>query len=136
MRRTVFKVQADKTPLSRGSGLRRSARTKLKAGRRTNDWIKVRRKLKVQYEAAGITQCELGYSGCKRDTWLSFAHGRKRRHLRGDELETLTILCCTSCHQIIEYLKPEEMLAIVQGVIAAREAGITTLTKTVRRPLT
>jgi hypothetical protein len=102
------------------SSLRRSGR--LKAGRRTNDWIKIRRKLKVQYEAAGITQCELGYEGCKRDTWLSFAHGRKRRHLQGDELETLTILCCTCCHDKIEYLKPEEMLAIVRNVIFQRKA--------------
>ena len=118
-----IKVDADKSikppRLSRVARLRRGG--KLRAGKRTNEWIAVRRRLKVQYEAAGITRCELNYDGCKRDTWLSFAHGKKRRHLQGDELETLVCLACTHCHEIIERLPEAEMCQIVKDVIQRRE---------------
>lgn len=92
----------------------------LRAGKRTKAWETTRAKLKVEYQAKGITECELGYDGCKRDDWLSFAHGRKRRHLVGDELATLTILACTPCHARIEALPEAAMLAIVQSVISER----------------
>lgn len=94
---------------------------RLKAGRKTKAWEATRRKLKVKYAAMGVTFCELRYEGCKRDDWLSFAHGRKRRHLAGNELETLTILACTPCHDQIEALTESEMCAIVLNVIAARK---------------
>ena len=93
---------------------------RLKPGRKIKAWTAERRKLKVKYAQMGITSCELGYQGCKRDDWLSFAHGRKRRKLEGDELSTLTILACVPCHDKIEFLPADEMLTIVQGVIANR----------------
>lgn len=105
-------------PLLRGK--RRSARSTLKAGARMKAWESTRARLKVKFAAQGIVTCELGYPGCKRDDWLSFAHGRKRRKLIGDELETLTILACTPCHDVIERMAPEGMLAIVQSVISER----------------
>ncbi len=92
----------------------------LKAGKKTKRWQAVRAKLKVQFAAKGITSCELGYEGCKRDDWLSFAHGRKRTRLQGNELESLTILACTPCHDVIERMSPEAMLAIVRSVISER----------------
>jgi hypothetical protein len=97
-----------------------SRSTPLKAGRKTKEWDRVRARLKVKYAAMGITTCELGYPGCKYDDWLSFAHGRKRRYLVGDELESLVILCCCNCHSRIEVMPPEAMLAIVQSVISER----------------
>jgi len=83
----------------------------------------VRQRLKVEFAAMGITSCELRYQGCKRDDWLSFAHGRKRRKLEGNELATLTILCCVPCHDAIEFLPPDEMLRIVNDTIAARKVA-------------
>lgn len=106
-----------KKPL--GASLRRG-NGRLKAGRKTKEWESVRRQLKVEYDAMGITTCELRYEGCKYDDYLSFAHGRKRRKLIGDELRTLTILCCTPCHDKIEFLPPDEMLRIVIDTIAKR----------------
>lgn len=101
---------------------RPKATPKLKAGPRTKEWDRVRAILKVEFEAMGITSCELNYSGCKRDDWLSFAHGLKRRHLQGDQLKTLTILSCTPCHDVIERLPEAEMCAIVESVIENRAA--------------
>lgn len=96
-------------------------RGRLKAGRRTKDWIKVRRELSTEFAARGITSCELKMEGCWGEGALGFAHGRKRRHLEGDELKTLTILACNPCHDKIECLLPEEMLTTVESVIANRE---------------
>jgi hypothetical protein len=95
----------------------------LKAGRKVKAWEATRRELKVKYAAMGITSCELRYEGCKRDDWLSFAHGRKRRKLEGDELSTLTILACTPCHAKIEFLPADEMLRIIESVITNRKAA-------------
>ncbi len=97
---------------------------RLKAGKRTKAWEAARRALKLKYAQMGITSCELRYPGCKGDDWLSFAHGRKRRNLVGDELSTLTILCCTPCHDKIEFLLPDEMLRIVNDTIAARKEAV------------
>jgi hypothetical protein len=94
---------------------------RLRAGKRTKEWIAVRHRLKVRFEAMGIMVCELNYPGCHRDGSLGFAHGRKRRHLKGDELKSLVILTCNHCHDAIEYLGSEPMLEIVQDVIASRE---------------
>lgn len=77
-------------------------------------------KLKVEFEKQGITNCELGYPGCTRTEFLSWAHGRKRRKLQGDELVTLVILACINCHDRIEYMGHESMLSIVESVIAER----------------
>jgi hypothetical protein len=118
---STFKVHAEKNSQLKRSSMRRNGRSRLKAGRRTNDWMRVRRILSREFAAAGITSCELKLEGCWGDRALGFAHGRKRRHLKGDELQTLTILSCNICHDKIEYLPPEEMLAIVQDVIERRE---------------
>lgn len=96
---------------------------RLKAGKRSKAWAATRARLKAKHEATGIKECELRYDGCKRDDWLSFAHGRKRRHLVGNELETLTIVACTPCHAAIERLPEAEMCAIVETVIANRKVA-------------
>lgn len=93
---------------------------RLKAGRKTNAWTKVRRELSKEFLAQGIVSCELKYDGCWGEAALSFAHGRKRRHLKEGELKTLTILACTPCHDKLEYLRPEEMLTIVENIICDR----------------
>jgi hypothetical protein len=106
-------------PMKR-SAMNRSVRPVKKLGKKSKQWIAVRRRLKVEFQALGIMSCELRYEGCAGDTMLGFAHGRKRRHLKGDELETLTILACNHCHDAIEYLGPEKMLEIVERAIARR----------------
>lgn len=122
---STFKVKPGAKSMKRGGKLKRSAmklsqRPIKKAGKKSKQWIVVRRRLKIEFEAIGITSCELRYEGCAGDTMLGFAHGRKRRHLKGDELEMLTILACNNCHDKIEYLGPERMLEIVERTIQQR----------------
>lgn len=93
---------------------------RLRAGRRMNEWSKVRRKLSLDFASKGITSCELGYEGCWREKALGWAHGRKRRHLQGDELTALVILACNPCHDKIERLPEAKMCGIVTDVIANR----------------
>lgn len=97
-----------RTPLVRGTG------RKTKANKRANA------KLKIVFEGRELTTCELGYPNCTRGSFLTWAHGRKRRKLQAGELETLVILACINCHNRIENLGPEGMLAIVESVIAER----------------
>ncbi len=92
-------------------------------GKKTREWESVRRRLAVKFTEMGITTCELGYEGCRRNDYLSWAHGRKRRHLVGDELESLVILACQPCHQQIERLFEEDMCSIVMDVIEARKVA-------------
>lgn len=106
--------------IKRGTKRLHSVRPMKKIGKRGKRWIAVRRRLSIEYAAKGITSCELHYEGCFGEGALGFAHGRKRRHLKGDELETLTILACNPCHDKIEFLPAEEMLRIVQEVITSR----------------
>ncbi len=89
-------------------------------GRKTNEWAVTIQRIKKRFSGLGIERCELGYEGCWRDNALSIAHGKKRRKLGGDELETLTILACIPCHQILEAKPPEAMLAKVRSVISER----------------
>ncbi len=89
-------------------------------GKKSRNWIVVRRRLSVEFAALGVTSCELRYEGCQGARMLGFAHGRKRRHLKGDELETLVILACNPCHDKIEYLGPERMFEIVASTIQRR----------------
>lgn len=118
MRRTQLKSSYN---WKRSNPLRRSRMKGV--GKATKEWNAVRRRLKVQYEAAGITECELGYPGCTRDNFLSFAHGRKRRHLQGDELEKLVCLACLNCHERIERLPESAMCGVVELVISERSSN-------------
>lgn len=101
------------TPLRRTNSLKR-------LGRRGKDNKRANAKLKRHFEAMGLTTCELGYPGCTRDDFLSWAHGKKRRKLEGDELETCVVLACLNCHSRLEVMPHEGMLCIVLSVIAER----------------
>ena len=102
------------------STLRKPRKPMNKVGPRTQEWTTVRARLKRRFDAAGITSCELGYPGCWNDEALGFAHGRKRRHLKDNEIETLVVLACNPCHDRIETLPAPQMLRIVQAAIAVR----------------
>lgn len=115
-------------PMARGaSTLRRSwmarGRSRLGPGKQTAENLTSNARLKVRFAALGITSCELfGFlvHDCTRDNYLTWAHGRKRRKLLEGELDTLVILACQNGHNAIEFLQPEEMLAIVQDAIERR----------------
>lgn len=90
-----------------------------RAGKKTKAWEKARAELKVEHESMGITTCELRYEGCWNDDALGFAHAAKRRKLTSVDLKH-AIVACGSCHDKIEFLKPEEMERIVNETIHNR----------------
>lgn len=75
----------------------------MKLGKKTKEWNKARVKLKRIYEEKGITTCELRFSGCSINNFLSFAHKYKRNDPRCVHDFLGTILCCINCHNRIEY---------------------------------
>ena|ERR1051326_7363702 len=91
--------------------------------KKKQSWDTIRRRLKKQFGEFGITTCELQNKLdhiCTYNNYLSFAHGLKRRHLKGNELETLTILICINAHQIIEAWPEKEMELLVRKTIKER----------------
>ena len=91
-------------------------------GEKVSAWSKTRDELILRFEKAGITQCELRYSGCWKNNALSFAHSKKRRFITSQEEMVEVVLCCTSCHQIAEY--SPDMYEIVRRVIASRKVEV------------
>lgn len=91
-----------------------------RAGKKTKEWDAARKILKGKFQRARITTCELGYAKCMHDSFLSFAHAKKRRFLKPDELQEV-ILCCQPCHQIIEQMPYALMYEAVQKIIDSRK---------------
>lgn len=77
---------------------------------------KIRPQLKKQFEALGLTRCEI----CRSAFGLSFAHSRKRRNITTVDLLEEVILACASCHHEIEMLGEERMCLRVIEVIKNR----------------
>jgi hypothetical protein len=63
-------------------------------------WNRVRKELKVQFEEAGITRCELRLTDCTPTNYLGFAHTTKRRDVK--DLKKV-VLACANCHSKVDY---------------------------------
>lgn len=93
-----------------------------KGGHRTWQWARTRAKLKVRFERAGITRCELRVcTGCTGSHYLSFAHAVKRRFITTQQELEEVALACLACHQTIEAFNHEDMKSIVRLAISERE---------------
>jgi len=92
-------------------------------GKKGLAWEKVRRELKVKFQRAGITACEIRGHGCWYDNGLGFAHAKKRRNLGPGELSVVALACCV-CHDRIEILPEQEMAEIVMRIIDSRKAPV------------
>lgn len=86
---------------------------------KTTQWAKIRKELKKEFEAKGITKCEMGLPGCWRDNGLSFAHLDKRRYLKEEDLKEV-VLTCISCHQFVEYKGRPIMRSMLTKAIKRR----------------
>lgn len=87
-------------------------------------WPALRAKLKVRFERAGLTRCEIGYVGCKGGLFLGFAHSKKRRNITTQAEREEVALACVACHQLIEIGPEAEMTQIVREIIAKRETAV------------
>ena len=92
----------------------------LKPGKRTLEWVRRRAKLKVRFQRAGITRCEVMYPGCQGNYALSFAHIDKRRFLKGDELDMVVLACIFNCHKKLEAMPRAVMKLEVLRIIKER----------------
>lgn len=88
-------------------------------GKKTAEWIKVRKWLKDHFRFAGIEMCEARLSGCWYENALSFAHCRKRRKLLEGEIYHVALLCIP-CHNLYELLSHEEMHTAIHELIDKR----------------
>lgn len=83
---------------------------------RNRRWPQIRAKLKKQFEAAGITSCEI----CGSSFALSFAHRLKRRFITTmEELSTVALLCQMH-HTEIEHSGHQPMYEAITNLIAMR----------------
>ncbi len=84
-------------------------------------WNKARKELKVQFEEAGITRCELRLPDCTPNNYLGFAHTTKRRDVK--DLKKV-VLSCANCHSKVEYAchrwTGKHMEEYLEGIIANR----------------
>jgi putative intracellular protease/amidase len=91
---------------------------RLSSKERAKKWPQVRAKLKRQFEAMGITCCEI----CGSSFALSFAHRLKRRFITTmDELATAALLC-QQHHTQIEHSGHERMFETITQIISSRDA--------------
>lgn len=83
------------------------------------EWNNARRVLKKEYEKRGIMTCELRFSGCYYNNFLSFAHRYKRNDPRCEHTFNGTILACIPCHEKIEYDRglTEEMFTKLRDTV-------------------
>lgn len=117
-------TQNTKRPVTR-SNFPAPARNGLqKKGKKTREWDKVRAKLKVAFEKAGITSCEIKCEGCWLDAGLGFAHSVKRRFITTPELMAEAALACINCHNLIEAMPHTRMADVVRTVIAHRPVPV------------
>lgn len=85
-------------------------------GKRGREWENARRRLKKKFFELGIDFCEI----CGSRFGLSFAHSKKRRHIEGDELTEVALVCIHPCHAELERLPEPEMTAKVRSIISNR----------------
>jgi hypothetical protein len=86
---------------------------------KVSKWNTARRKLKVQFERAGQTRCQL----CGSGMFLGFAHRLKRRYITTDDELSIAALLCVQCHEKLEYGPKDEMYEVVTRLHHAALGG-------------
>lgn len=93
-----------------------NTRGELTPKERNSKWNHIRRQLKQEFEAMGVTRCEV----CQGTFALSFAHTRKRRNQHSiADLREVALLCQTHHHEY-EMLGEERMHQAITAIIALR----------------
>ena len=107
-------------PIRRGGRLRRDGGGLKKVGKVGRRNARALGVFKRECARLGIERCELRFEGCTGTENLTWAHGRKRRHLKEGELETFAVVACASCHWKAEKRGEPVMTPIIERCIAGR----------------
>lgn len=112
-----------RTPLKRGSkslkrtAMKRSQKPINKVGPKTDDWRKAWRFLKPRLEAVNRTRCEFAFIPHECGKFLTPAHSKKRRMMKGPDIYHVA-LACINVHRILdEQMSHEEMESAVMRAI-------------------
>jgi hypothetical protein len=88
-------------------------------GRKTREWEKIRRELKIRFERVGIISCEIRLKQCWGGYALSFAHTKKRADMLPGDIE-IAVLACAPCHTAVEGMKKDAMQSLLESIILER----------------
>jgi hypothetical protein len=119
LRRSPMKPR--RSPLSRPRASAKRSRERIrKVGKVGLKNARALRVFKRECARLGIERCEVRYMGCTGEptTW---AHGRRRRFLKGDELERFAVAACIPCHTTLDQkMSHEECAREVARIIQLR----------------
>lgn len=96
----------------------------MKRGKKTRAWDKTRATLKKEFMRLGVTACELRYEGCKINSFLGFAHSKRRRFINDEETLREVCLACQNCHQILDRMSHADTEAKVKEIIESRATRV------------
>lgn len=99
------------------SAMKRAARPMNKIGPRTEDWRRAWRWLKPRLEAADRVRCEFGFIPHECGGFLTPAHSKKRRLMKGPEIYHVAIACVNVHRLLDEQMAHEEMESAVMRAI-------------------
>lgn len=115
---TRTQVPVTRQPLTRKTPPKR--KSKLRSVSAKAWWPKLRRKLKVVFEEAGIVRCE----ACGSNFALSFAHAEKRRFIVTPQQQQEVALLCQEDHDKVETMHHALMAASVRRIISNRDTPV------------
>lgn len=115
MKRSYLK----RTPFKSSSNVNARREAKWGVGRKTKANRKANAQLVKEY--IGERYCEARFPHeCTGQHFLTWAHNAKRR--KNPNLLHAALICCNA-HNVIEFLPPEQMKQIVDGIIERRKAA-------------
>lgn len=113
MKRSAFRRPSFEELKAKGERIKPA----LGKGKKVKAWDATRADLKPDFQARGITSCEIKLPGCWRDNGLGFAHTKKRRNVV--DLRRV-VLACNVCHDYWEAKPESEMEAALEAIITER----------------
>lgn len=75
-------------------------------------WKRLLPKLKAEFEAMGVTRCEI----CGGTFALSFAHRKKRRMISDEQELRYVVLLCQKHHEALEHSGHENMYEAITKI--------------------
>jgi hypothetical protein len=92
-------------------------------GKRTEAWLEGQPKLKEIFKENGTTICEIETKKCVKNSFLGFAHTRRRNTFSEEELvdPRHNVLACQPCHYHVDFeMKKADAEKLLDSIVEAR----------------